>query len=140
VGKVRDLRAQLGLAPREKLTIDVSPALDDDARTLLALHAHAVLVDAPALAGGEGDPLLASAPRAPVALLRARYAKELVRLDGEIARLEKKLANEQFTSKASSDVVAKERGKLAGYAAERTRVAEASVRLGTNDPSMESLL
>jgi len=137
VGKVRDLRAQLGLPPREKLTIDVSPALDDDARTLLALHAHAVLVDSPALAGGEGDPLLASAPRAPVALLRERYAKELVRLDAEIARLEKKLANEQFTSKASADVVAKERAKLADYVAERARVAEASIRLGTNDTPME---
>jgi valyl-tRNA synthetase len=130
VGKARDLRAQLGLPPREKLTIDVSPELDEDARTLLALHAHATLVDAPALSGGAGDPLLASTPRAPVQFLRERYAKELVRLAGEIERLEKKLGNEQFTSKASAAVVDGERAKLAGYAAERERVAEAAARLG----------
>jgi valyl-tRNA synthetase len=137
VGKARDLRAQLGLPPREKLTIEVSPALDDDARTLLALHAHAALVDAPALAGGDGDPLLASTPQAPVAFLRERYAKELVRLDAEIARSENKLANENFTSRASAEVVEKERAKLADYVAERSRVAEASLRLETKEPPME---
>ncbi len=138
VGNARDLRAQLGLPPRERLTIEVSPQLDADARALLALHAHAVLVDSPALANAPGEPLLASAPHAPVQFLRQRYARELARLEGEIARLEKKLANEQFTSKASPEVVAKERAKLAGYASERARVAEASVRLGTNGPPMES--
>jgi valyl-tRNA synthetase len=129
VGKARDLRAQLGLPPREKLTIDISPALDEDARTLLALHAHAVLVESSALGAGVADPLLASAPRAPVQFLRDRYAKDVVRLDAEIARLEKKLGNEQFTSKASAAVVEGERAKMADYTAERARVLEAAARL-----------
>jgi valyl-tRNA synthetase len=55
-------------------------------------------------------------------VLRERNRKELERLDVEVERLEKKLANEQFTSKASPDVVAKERAKLAGYESERARV------------------
>ena len=55
-------------------------------------------------------------------VLRERNRKELERLDVEVERLEKKLANEQFTSKASPDVVAKERAKLAGYESERTRI------------------
>ena len=129
VGRVRELRAELGLAQRERITIDVPPELDGDARTLLALHAHADLVDAPLLAGNDPEPLRAATPRAPQGVLRQRYAKDLVRLDSEIERLEKKLANENFTSKASPDEVAKQRAKLAGYAAERVRVQDVARRL-----------
>ncbi|MBD5635541.1 MAG: class I tRNA ligase family protein, partial [Candidatus Eremiobacteraeota bacterium] len=39
VAKVRDLRAELGIAPRERMTIEVPPELDADARALLAVHA-----------------------------------------------------------------------------------------------------
>jgi len=124
VGQVRDLRAELGLAPREKMTIDVPPALDDDARALLAVHAHATLADAPGLAALGGDPLLAATPRAPTALMRERYRKEIARLDGEIARLVSKLGNDQFVAKASPDVVAKERAKQAVYESERARARE----------------
>ena len=122
VAKVRDLRADLGIAPREKMTIEVPPELDADARALLAVHAHATLVDAPALAGRPGDPLLAATPFAPPAVLAARYRKDLARLDAEVERSAKKLGNEQFAAKAAPDVVAKERAKLADYEAERERV------------------
>jgi len=125
VAKVRDLRAQLGLAPRERLTIDVPAALDPEARTLLALHAHATLVDLPpAATPASGDPLLAATPRAPAALLRERYRKDVTRLDGEVDRLRKKLGNDQFTAKAAADVVAKERSKLEDYERERARAVE----------------
>ncbi len=122
VGKVRDLRAELGLPPREKMTIDVPPNLDADVRALLALHAHATLVDQAALETVAGDPLLAATPRAPAGLMRERYRKDIVRLDAEIERLEKMLANTAFTSKASPDAVAKNRDKLSAYEAERERV------------------
>ncbi|GAC1443779.1 MAG: valine--tRNA ligase [Vulcanimicrobiaceae bacterium] len=130
VGKVRDLRAELALAPREKLTIDVPPELDAGARALLALHANATLVDAPFLAGMAAEPLVAAAPRAPVGLLRGRYRKDVARLDAELERLQKKLANEMFTSKASPDVVAKERTKFETFTAERARVTAALAALG----------
>jgi len=135
VGKVRDVRADLGLAPREKMTIDVPPNLDPDARALLALHAHATLVDTPALAsdGVAGDPLLAAAPRAPAGLLRERYRKEIARLDAEVERLEKMLANGAFTSKASPEAVAKNRDKLAAYEAERARARGGLEALGVED-------
>ncbi len=131
VGKARDMRAQLGLPPREKLTIEVPATLDEGARALLALHANATLASPRANVRLEAnlheslvttDSLLAATVRAPAAVLRERYGKELDRLDGEVARLEKKLGNEQFVGKASPDVVAKEREKLAGYEAERARV------------------
>jgi valyl-tRNA synthetase len=120
VTKARDMRAQLGLPPREKLTIEVPETLEEAARALLALHANATVVTSHN--GAAGDPLLAASVRAPVGILRERYGKECERLDGEVTRLEKKLGNEQFVGKASPDVVAKEREKLAGYDAERARV------------------
>jgi len=129
VGRVRDLRAELGLPPREKLTVEVPAALEGDARVLLALHAHVTVVDAPGLSAAGGDPLLAATPRAPAAILRERYRKEVARLDAEVARGQKKLASEAFTAKAAADVVAKERAKLADYERERARVAEALARL-----------
>ncbi len=132
VAKVRDLRAELGLAPRERMTIDVPPNLDPDVRALLALHAHATVVDAPALAG-PGDPLLAATPRAPAGLMRERYRKDIVRLDAEIERLVKMLSNEAFTSKASPDAVAKNRDKLSAYEAERERVRVGLGSLGVED-------
>ena len=125
VGKVRDMRAQLGLAPREKLVLEVPAALDQETRTLLALHANATLADVAANGAtgrSDGDLLGSVTVRAPRELLEARYRKDVVRLDGEIERLEKKLSNTQFTSKASPGVVAKEREKLAGYENERSQV------------------
>jgi valyl-tRNA synthetase len=129
VAKSRDLRAELGMAPRERMTIEVPPSLDADARNLLAVQAHATIVDAPALAATEGDPLLAATPVASPDILLARYRKAVVRLDAEVERLQKKLGNEQFTAKASPDVVTKERAKLAGYVAERSRALEQLARL-----------
>ncbi|MBC5800597.1 MAG: valine--tRNA ligase [Candidatus Eremiobacteraeota bacterium] len=134
VTKVRDLRADLGLAPREKLTLEVPPELDEAARELLTVHANATLVDAPASsAAPSGDPLLAATPRAPAALLRARISKDIARLDAEIERARRKLENPQFVSKASSEIVAKERDKLMRYEDERQRARAALVALGTED-------
>ncbi|GAC1309356.1 MAG: valine--tRNA ligase [Vulcanimicrobiaceae bacterium] len=129
VTRVRDLRSELALAPREKITIDVPQALDADARALLASIAHATLVDAGAPIATAGEPLLAATPRAPVELMRARYRKEIARLDGEIERSQKKLANEKFVAKASPDVVAGEREKQRAYESERERARERAAAL-----------
>jgi len=130
VGKAREMRSELNLPPREKLTLEVPPGVDEETRTLLSIHAGATIAEGPAVAG---DPLAAVTVRAPRALLLARYAKESERLDGEVARLEKKLGNEGFTSKASPDVVAKEREKLASYASDRERVRAALSALHADD-------
>jgi valyl-tRNA synthetase len=121
VGKVRDLRAELGLAQREKLTLDVPPELEDDVRELLAQHANATLENAPSLAGAPSDALARVTPRAPTAILRERYGKEIVRLESEVERLRKKLDNAAYTSKASPEAVSKDREKLVGYEAELAR-------------------
>ncbi|QIW09342.1 valine--tRNA ligase [Francisella sp. LA112445] len=46
---------------------------------------------------------------------KARLDKELDKLKGEVARVEKKLSNERFVSNAPEAVVAAEKGKLAKY-------------------------
>ena len=55
----------------------------------------------------------------------ARLSAELAKLDGEIERIEKKLSNEGFVSKAPAAVVDGEREKLAKYKATRSGVLEA---------------
>ncbi|MDQ2907826.1 MAG: valine--tRNA ligase [Candidatus Eremiobacteraeota bacterium] len=145
VTRVRDLRAELALPPREKLTIDVPPELDAAARELLAVHANATIVDAPPKRAqthdGESenaasrqsaadDPLLGAVPRAPAPLLRARYRNESARLDGEIERSRTILGNQNFLRKASPETVAKEREKLMRYESERQRARAALDALG----------
>ena len=48
---------------------------------------------------------------------RERIAKEVTRLEGEIAKAMAKLSNDSFVARAPSHVVDQERSRLAGYAA-----------------------
>jgi valyl-tRNA synthetase len=124
VGKVRDFRAELKLAPGEKLTIAVPPELALQERELLAQHAHGTLSE---VAGAAGDTVSAAdaieriVVQAPVAKLAERYRKDVVRLEAEVARLRGKLDNAAYTSKASPQAVSKDREKLEGYEAELAR-------------------
>ncbi|MGH7728966.1 MAG: valine--tRNA ligase [Vulcanimicrobiaceae bacterium] len=129
VGRVRDLRAELGLSPRDRLEIEVPPELDDEARALLALHAHVTTLENPALAGRAAEPLQAIVPRAPRTLLGERLVREVARLDAEVTRVERKLANENFVARADPAVVAGERAKLEAYRAERARAGASLAEL-----------
>lgn len=51
-----------------------------------------------------------------------RLEKELKTLNGEVARIEKKLANEGFMKKAPAKVIEEEKAKLADYAEKRDKV------------------
>jgi valyl-tRNA synthetase len=61
---------------------------------------------------------------------RARHARELEKLTGLIAGHEKKLANENFVSKAPPDVVEGVRETLAGLSEQLERVNEILGQLG----------
>ncbi|HTV73908.1 MAG TPA: valine--tRNA ligase [Candidatus Acidoferrales bacterium] len=123
VTRARNLRSELGLSPKERITLEVPAGLDPERRALLARLAGADIVDMPT-GMPPADDLAAVSMRAPAGVLRARYERELERLAAEIERLERKLRNEQFVRKASPDVVAKEREKLAGYEGDRARARE----------------
>lgn len=53
----------------------------------------------------------------------ARLEKELQTLNGEVERIEKKLANEGFVAKAPARVIDEEKAKLADYADKRSKVS-----------------
>lgn len=137
VGRIREQRTAFGLKSNERLTLDVPPALGAELRALLVHHAFASIPQPPQAGSARettasaGELLAGVAVRAPVAQLRTRYGKELLRLDTEVDRLERKLGNAEFTSKASPHVVSKEREKLQGYERER---ATAAANLAALDP------
>jgi valyl-tRNA synthetase len=127
VERVRNIRSEIGLHPRERVTLEVPANVPESVGALLALLATAT-VETAAPAGNNLEEALATASvRAPRAVLEERYRKELQRLHAEIVRGEKKLANEAFVAKAAHDVVAKEREKLDAYRAALARI-EVAVR------------
>jgi valyl-tRNA synthetase len=60
---------------------------------------------------------------------RGRLVKEIERVEGEIARIDKKLANENFVARAPEEVVEAEREKRNAYAADGERLAAALRRV-----------
>ncbi len=60
---------------------------------------------------------------------KARLTRELGRLEDEIARLNRKLANPAFLAKAPADVIATDRGRLEAAAHAMTKLGEAARRL-----------
>jgi len=115
VDRLRNARGEMGLAPRERVTV-TGPALDDTIVEQLRIFAGAELRVTAAAGGSFAEQLAALRLQADPAVLRERYTRDIARLTGEVDRLEKKLSNEKFVANAKPDVVAAEREKLADYA------------------------
>ena len=60
-----------------------------------------------------------------------RLQKEITRLEGEIAKVNAKLSNETFVSRAPEQVVAQERERLENFTAVLEKVREQYATLGT---------
>jgi valyl-tRNA synthetase len=129
VEKVRNLRSEMGLHPRERVDVDVPTNVPDEIAELLGLLAGASVASCAAVEGGLDEALAAVRPNVPRDLLAQRYHKEVARLRNEIDRGEKKLDNAAFVAKAAPDVVAKEREKLGGYRSDLVRVEAALAEL-----------
>jgi valyl-tRNA synthetase len=105
VERVRNIRSELGLHPRDRVVVDAPGNVPPEMTALLELLAQAT-VERGAAAGETIDEALAAlGVRAPRELLAERYRKEALQLRSEIDRGERKLGNEAFVAKAAPNVV-----------------------------------
>ncbi len=130
VERVRNLRSEMGLAPKQPLTLLVPGNVPNDLAALLALFTVGTLERTAETGASLEEALGAVEGRAPLELLVERYRKEAIRLRAEVERGERKLGNEQFIAKAAPDVVTKEREKLDGYRIELQKVEAALAATG----------
>ena len=76
-----------------------------------------------------GDVRLALHVVIDVAAERARLAKEIARLAGEIVKAEAKLGNERFVARAPAAVVAQEKARMAEFGQTLARLRDQAAKL-----------
>jgi valyl-tRNA synthetase len=127
VEQLRHARSEWGIQPKESMRVEIPAALASE-RGVVEAIATLARAEISTYDGGEGsvrERILAVRAIADSAKLRERYLREIGRLESEVARSEKKLANDGFVAKASPEVVAAERAKLEEYRRELARVRAA---------------
>ena len=144
VGLVRSLRAEYRVAPGAKIRLAVVArgetacmlfGLKDRIARLAGAEEVEILADRPSIAGSayatEGDieTVMPLAGLVDLAAERKRLEKELAEAEKGSAGLERKLADESFTSRAPEEIVAGTREELSARRsrAERIRAALASL-------------
>ncbi len=144
VSEIRGVRTEMNVPPGAQIPATLHDAGETTRRRLdayrdlvlrLARLSTVEAVDRPVTKGAAQmviDETTVALPLAgviDVTLERARLAKELDKARGEIAKLEKKLGNEQFITKAPPEVVEEQRQRLADAAQARDKLAGAMERL-----------
>jgi valyl-tRNA synthetase len=127
VEQLRNARSEWGIQPKDWMRVEIPASLAAE-RGIVDTIATLARAQISTYDGGDGsmrDRILAVRGAADTAKLRERYTREIARLESEVARSEKKLANESFVEKASPDVVAAERAKLEEYRRELARMRAA---------------
>jgi valyl-tRNA synthetase len=143
VGACRNLRAEMGLSPADKVPLlaigdaafidaaaplvkalakvsEIQPFVDDDAFATATRNLPAAVV---------GPLRLALKVEVDVAAEQARLGKEIARLKGEIAKARAKLGNEAFVARAKPEVVAQEQQRLADFTQALSRLEDQAARL-----------
>jgi valyl-tRNA synthetase len=142
-GVCRSLRGEMKLSPAERVPLLITGGdgfLAEAAPALKALAklSEVRLVDAEAFASATamapvlvlGSAKLALEVQIDVDAERARLAKEIARLEGEIAKAQAKLGNESFVARAPEAVVAQERQRLLDFEQQLTQQRAMAARLG----------
>lgn len=137
---IRNIRAEMNIAPSKALDVNLKDASDDVKRIItengaliqsmarlssltLLSKTDAVPVSTTQLLDG-AELLIPMAGLIDKEAEVARLTKEISRIEGEIARIAGKLSNDAFVAKAPDAVVAKEKEKLAGYQEDKTKLIE----------------
>jgi len=146
ISEIRAVRAEMNVPPAARLPLLVRGAEES---TVAWLETHEELIrrlariEAVSVAGGdtpkgavqivieEATYFLPLGDVIDVGQEKSRLERELAKLDDEIGKLEKKLANEKFVSRAPAEVVEENRERLAGLTQSRHKLAEAFDRLST---------
>jgi valyl-tRNA synthetase len=146
ISEVRAVRSEMNVPPSAKLTMLVKDAGPEQLKRLethgelITRLARLAAVEPADEALPEGSVqavvdgttyILPLGEVIDIAKERERLSKELVKLDGEIGKIEKKLGNENFISRAPADVVEEQRVRRAGFEQSRDKLSEALGRLAS---------
>jgi len=143
VDSCRTLRGEMKLGPDKRVPLAVQGPAEPMGRFAPYVAALAKLTDVKpmtdlgaAAAGGSAAPInvvddyrLMLVIEVDVGAERERLAKEITRLEGEIAKAHAKLSNESFVARAPAAVVEQEKQRLAGFGATLDKVREQAARL-----------
>ncbi|MDE0797087.1 MAG: valine--tRNA ligase [Alphaproteobacteria bacterium] len=145
VSEIRTVRSEMNVPPSAELPLTLTGASDS---TITRLETHKNLLARLARLGeisisntvpagavqvivDEATAALPIGDVIDVAQEVARLQKEIGKVDGEIAKIEKKLTNESFIAKAPATVVEEQRSRADDYRQSRTKLSEALDRLST---------
>jgi valyl-tRNA synthetase len=134
----RSLRGEMNISPAQKVPLVGAggTALKDYAPYLAALGKLSEVVVADTLPDSDapvqivGDFRLMFKIEIDVAAEKERLGKELARIEGEIAKAEKKLSTESFVARAPAAVVEQEKARLADFGSLREKLANQLKKLG----------
>jgi valyl-tRNA synthetase len=146
IGEVRALRTEMNVPPATMVTLFVKDA-NDATKDRIAQYgdlvrrlARAEQLDLIATEGPKGaaqivlDEATVFLPLAGIvdaAKERARLTKDLDKAKSEAERIEKKLGNPQFVSKANPEVIEEQRAKLTEFQQAQAKLSQALERLAT---------
>jgi valyl-tRNA synthetase len=129
VNAARNLRSEAKVAPKQRIAYYVTGELSEPTQTALAALALASEVKKFVELPPSGAPMAVVGPHrimphieVDAAAERERIAKEIKRLEAEIAKARDMLANASFVERAPAHVVQQERDRLSGFQATLDRL------------------
>ena len=143
ISNIRSVRAEMNVPASAKLQLVVTGAGEETLRRLVAgtslisrlarLEEISPRNDVPGESAqfvvGDATFALPLAGVIDLAAEKTRLEKEVGKLDGEIAQVDKKLGNEQFVSKAPEEVIEEQKSRREAAAERRQKILEALKRL-----------